>query len=293
MGEYNDHKEHRSTLVERLDSDIGEASAGIGVMLSELIRRTLRGGVAKIEEEMDQYVEEKLEVSISEQMPRFEQTASKMAEGTARTVASSLITETEDRLSGQIDETRKQAETNVSTARQDLTQEIASTRQQVEEQTRSLLAGEIGSLKEKSYKTYENIQSALQQLSSTADSLKTELSAEQQQRTDELTQLAQTVSRQRDEDQQRAGELQHQVTTLLEQLSSAQSLIDQQKHSLVNLGNQHAALLARVSLLEQPKGLKALWAKMRGKNSSPAEDSASVGMLTAEGLEENHADIQD
>ncbi|MBW3600813.1 MAG: hypothetical protein KY475_26545, partial [Planctomycetes bacterium] len=61
----------RDSLVERLDPALGEASSGIGVLLSELVRRTLRGGVAKIEEEMHEFVEEKLELAVEERMPAF------------------------------------------------------------------------------------------------------------------------------------------------------------------------------------------------------------------------------
>ena len=105
-------------LVERVDSSIGEASTMIGAMLTEFMRRTLRNGVIKIDEEMNTFVGEKVDATIVERTPALEQHAAEVAENTARAAATevavqevSILREKTDQtarqLTGRIDETDK------------------------------------------------------------------------------------------------------------------------------------------------------------------------------------------
>ena len=78
-------------LAERLHEAIGEASSGIGVRLSELVRRTLRGSVQKIDEEMQEFVEEKLDSAVTARMPQFEDAAQQVAVQKARDVVTETV----------------------------------------------------------------------------------------------------------------------------------------------------------------------------------------------------------
>src|SRR5580700_11058541 len=80
-------------LTERLDPAIGEATSVVGAMLSELLRRTLRGGVLRIGDEMHGYVSEKLDTAIAERTPGLERLAAEVAEHAARTAATEVATE--------------------------------------------------------------------------------------------------------------------------------------------------------------------------------------------------------
>src|SRR6516164_9466830 len=81
------------SLAERLDPAIGEATSVVGAMLTELLRRTLRGGVMRIGDEMHGYVSQKVDTVIADRTPGLEQLAADVAEHTARTAATEIATE--------------------------------------------------------------------------------------------------------------------------------------------------------------------------------------------------------
>ena len=60
----------------------------VGAMLTEFIRRTLRSGVVRIDEEMHGYVAEKVDATIADRTPAMERVAAEVAESTARFAAS-------------------------------------------------------------------------------------------------------------------------------------------------------------------------------------------------------------
>src|SRR4051812_45118440 len=80
-------------LVERMDPAIGEATTVMGAMMTELLRRTLRGGVLQIGEQLEGYVAEKVDTTIAERTPAIEQAAAEVAEHTARSAATEVAKE--------------------------------------------------------------------------------------------------------------------------------------------------------------------------------------------------------
>src|SRR6516162_9705404 len=80
-------------LLERLDPAIGEATSMVGAMLTELLRRTLRGGVVRIGDEMHGFVSDKVDTVIAQRTPGLEQRAAEVAEHAARTAATEVATE--------------------------------------------------------------------------------------------------------------------------------------------------------------------------------------------------------
>jgi hypothetical protein len=138
-----------STLAERMDPAIGEASSVMGAMLTELLRRTLRGGVMKIGDELHNYVAENVDATIADRTPAIERAAAEVAEHTARTAATEVATEevqalekrTQEMsrdLAAQIEATGKSAELKTAEAARDLTGRIEAVEKQVRADTTQL-----------------------------------------------------------------------------------------------------------------------------------------------------------
>ena len=118
------------SLADRLDPAIGETTSMVGAMLTELLRRTLRGGVVRIGEEMHGYVSEKVDTVIAERKPALEQLAAEVAEHTARTAATEIATEEVHALEQRTQESDRELATQIeATARaaHDKTAETAQT----------------------------------------------------------------------------------------------------------------------------------------------------------------------
>lgn len=159
---------NRGSLVERLDPALGEASSGIGVLLSELVRRTLRGGISKIEEEMQDFVDEKVDLTVADRMPAFEEAATRTAEHKARTVADEAVEgvrsearEAAERLTGEIGQTRDQAFQQLQESSEKLSGEIAQT----EERAKNV-SDQLSDITQKSQKSYQAVRDELDKLNS-------------------------------------------------------------------------------------------------------------------------------
>jgi hypothetical protein len=76
-----------AVLAERMDQSIGEASSVLGAVLTELVRRTLRGGVTQIGTQLESYVAEKVDESVADRLPGIERAAAEAADGVARSTA--------------------------------------------------------------------------------------------------------------------------------------------------------------------------------------------------------------
>src|SRR6516162_1265174 len=113
-------------LAEHMDSAIGEATSVMGAVMTELLRRSLRGGVLQIGEQLHGYVAEKVNETIADRRPALEQAAAKVATHAARTTATEVVvdevhalerrTEEADRqLSGKIEETARNVHDHTAT----------------------------------------------------------------------------------------------------------------------------------------------------------------------------------
>src|SRR5690349_12159416 len=88
-----DSSKSSRTLVERMDPAIGEATSVMGAMLTELLRRTLRGGVRQVGDELQAFVAEKVDETIFDRRPVLEQIAHETADKSAREAATEVATE--------------------------------------------------------------------------------------------------------------------------------------------------------------------------------------------------------
>jgi hypothetical protein len=132
-----------AVLADRMDTAIGEASSVMGSVMTELIRRSLRGGVLHIGEELHGYVCERVDATIVEKTPVLENIASDVADRTARTAATEIAKEetealaretreSDSRLAAQIEQTAASAQQATTEVARDLTVKIEVTKKEVE-----------------------------------------------------------------------------------------------------------------------------------------------------------------
>jgi chromosome segregation ATPase len=260
-------------LVERLDPAIGEATSMVGAMLTELLRRTLRGGVLRIGDEMHGYVSEKLDTVIAERTPALEQLAADVAEHAARTAATEVATEEvhalEKRtqagdleLAGKITETARAAEQRTKESAEALTAHIQASDLE--------LAGKIT----------EAALAAEQWTKESAETLTTQIKESEQRGQAALDEQVKTLidrSRERSERlKARFVEQNNRIAGLSKQLGSvSKDLVRmlQENHAelrevLHRLEQERQTLAARVAELEKPRGLRALWLRLFGRRKA-------------------------
>lgn len=248
---------NRHSLAERLDPALGEASAGIGVILTELMRRTLRGGMGKVEDEIGTLVDETLESHIARRMPSFELAATEKAADRAKIIANELVdgakqaaiqaverlrletsaatSQLENQaqtlahqsadLAERIEAARTYAEQSIESSARSLSETIVQTESRVENKARDLLNNHVVELAKKSQKTYQLVQERLeslthrdQELSSALAEIKAALAAEQAARVQELTEQQQAWR----EQQKKLEQLDQQLGSLRQTLRADQ-----------------------------------------------------------------------
>jgi hypothetical protein len=125
-----------SPLAERMDESIGEATTVLGAVLTELVRRTLKGGVTQIGHQLEGFVGEKVDEIISDRLPGVERAAAEAADGVARSTAldvarrevASLEQQTRETaldLTGRIDRTERGARLLAEALKQELLGSLA------------------------------------------------------------------------------------------------------------------------------------------------------------------------
>src|SRR5947209_10259088 len=133
-------------LLERMDDAVGEATTVMGAVLTELLRRTLRNGVAQIGHELNSYVTDQVDNTLAERTPAIEQAALEAADKTARAAATEVVVdevralesrarETDEQLAGRIEETAQHLTGRIEQTAQQLTGRIEETHKQVHETT--------------------------------------------------------------------------------------------------------------------------------------------------------------
>jgi len=293
------------SLVERLDPAIGEATSVAGAVLTELLRRTLRGGVMRIGDEMHEYVSQKVDIVVAERRPVLEQIASEVAEHTARTAATEVATEEVRALEKRTHDGDRALAAQIETA--------ARTAQETTAQTAEVLAAHIQEAERRSQaaltQTAETVQ---QQAAQTAESLTAQIQEAELRAQAALTQTAETVQQQaaqtaeslttqiqaaerharaaQEEAQKFAeraregsarfkaklAELETTATALgtqqqalrqdlVRHLEESQSRLRDELHELTKANE---ALTARVLELERPRGLRALFAWLFGRRKA-------------------------
>ena len=220
-----------NSLPEQLDDAIGEASTGIGVMLSELVRRSLKGGVANIDQTLQGFAEAQVHSAVERQMPQVAETASSVAESTSARLIQEQVTPTVDQLTGQVREFEGKLETETERLGQQFIETAAEADRRLTETSEHL-----GSLKENARTKWKKLVAELESLTSANSDLRQLVSVLQNQLSESATS--------------------HQQ--MLQQIQSESA-----SHVKL-LQEQNQQLDARLAELEKPKGLKGMWQKIAG-----------------------------
>ena len=220
-----------NSLPEQLDDAIGEASTGIGVMLSELVRRSLKGGVANIDQTLQGFAEAQVHSAVERQMPQVAETASSVAESTSARLIQEQVTPTVDQLTGQVREFEGKLETETERLGQQFIETAAEADRRLTETSEHL-----GSLKENARTKWKKLVAELESLTSANSDLRQLVSVLQNQLSESATS--------------------HQQ--MLQQIQSESA-----SHVKL-LQEQNQQLDTRLAELEKPKGLKGMWQKIAG-----------------------------
>jgi len=282
----NESTKSFDSLVERLDPSIGELSTVTGAMVTELLRRTLRGSVRQIDEELQGQVAQRVDATIAQRLPAIEQSAADAAEKTAREAATEVAVEEmhalEQRareserdivarietsaraaehqtvesartLSGKIELVEKQAELGIAGKAHELANRIEEAERRATAAFQAELTRQVEDLTQRSRKTAAGIKERLQTLDATTAALHKQLLDEAGNR----AALRADLDRRVKETGEHMQKLEQARQTAAEQFRL-----------------RYEVLAARVTELEKPRGLRALWAWLFSRRRKPAANEA-------------------
>ena len=214
-----------AALVERLDPSIGEMSTVMGAMMTELLRRTLRGSVRQIDEELQGKVAEKVDATIAHRLPEIEHNAAEAAERVAREAATEVAVEEVHALEQRAREVQR-----------DLASQIEQTARTVEVKTAETARELNGKIELVERKTDLSITSKAHELTSRIDETA-------KQAVETTRETARGLARQIEEAEKRAcGEVTRQVEDLLQRSRKATGEMKDRLQALEttagNLGKQ-------------------------------------------------------
>jgi len=250
LEEPNADRREPDALGDRLDSAIGETSSGMGAMLSELIRRSLKSGVSDIGKSLGLFAEEQVEQAVARQMPAIAEAADEVAESTAKRIVNSVAKDLNDKSEKQqeeiavrlqtvessaIDRSRMHVDQVISQVRQSIskTQEMASQQQESSEQR-------LEEIQLRGRRTWNKIKEELELLNNSQRNL------------------------------------QEKNTALQTELANVRQQAQSQLEENIQLKSQQATIEERLAKLEAPKGLRGLFAKMGGGSKKKAADSPAA-----------------
>jgi hypothetical protein len=263
-------------------------------MMTELLRRTLRGSVRQIDDELQGQVAQKVDATIANRLPAIEQSAAAVAEKaareaatevavgevhaleqrtreaerdmvsrietTARTAAQQTV-ETARALTGQIELVEKQAELAITSKAHELTNRIDETAKTVTTLTEEKALELAGHIEQAERRANEAAQAEVTRQVETLLQSARKATAAMKDRLQAVETTAGTLNQQLLSE---ASDRKAAHTTLRAELTEAQQ--------------RNEALTARVLELEKPRGLRALWAWLFGrrKPAPAAEEWAAL-----------------
>jgi hypothetical protein len=262
-----------SPLVERLDPSIGELSTVVGAMMSELLRRALRGSVRQIDDELQGHVAQKVDSTIAQRLPAIEQSAAEIAEkaarGTATEVAIEQVHALEERTKDADREIATRVEESVRTVAalaeekaRALAGDIEAAERRAKDAAQAELTRQVEELVQRSRKTTGGIKDRLDALASAVADLSKQLADEAGERKAETLAL-------RADMEKRLGAA---MNRLHEQERAWRSAQERLRRELTQVNERNAEMESRLRELERPRGLRALWTRWFGRR--PAASSA-------------------
>jgi hypothetical protein len=288
-----------SNLVERMDTAIGETSSLVGAVLTEVVRRALRGGVGQIGEQLNEHAADAVTTAVAERIPSLERSVVQLAGVTSRSAALEAVegrvaeaearTDDARRLLGErIAEAERTAEARAEEARRTLTERITEAERAARaktEETSQVLTGRIDATREQVETVGQELHGRLQQAEkkaweqteSTALALRSEIEAAAQRVEQEArTALNARVDELRERSRKGTAVLKARLLALEGKAGALASKLEagEQAHREVwlslrgeieTLRSANEALVTRVRELEKPRGLRWLWHRLFGR----------------------------
>ena len=305
--EFNDSQ----PLVDRMDSAIGEASTSIGMIMSELVRRSLRGGVGEIGSSIHMYARDQVDEAVGEAMPRIESAVEKIAESTSTRITDVAVNRIGEEL--KIVESRTTEQTQVIAARIKADSEAAfETVHRVIGESREnteKTAQELRDLQSRAKDSWKKVQLELTHVNEARARLERQLQDTEERLARSNQQLTETIQRLDEARREHSETRQHMESTAAQLAETRQALIRSQQelgqtrtdlveatqglsetqHTLLALKRttqQNAAsfeslcssMAKRLEELERPKGIRALFSRFKGgkKGADSTDDSESA-----------------
>jgi uncharacterized phage infection (PIP) family protein YhgE len=291
-------------LAESMDQSIGEVTTVMGAMITELMRRSLRGGVVKIGEELQSVVLDKVDTAVAQRVPEVERAASAAAEQTAQLTAAKVaaeevyaldrktgdaarqlasqieevgrkahgaVEEKAQALTGRIDEVDRRAHGAVEEKAQALTGRIDEVDRRAVETTRQTAEQLSGRIVETEKRVTETTQAEIDQRLLKVMEKSREAAAVLKTRIKAVEDLSEGLGQQLRQGLDRLGQ------SLSQGVESCQARL---KDEVSALRKVNEALEARVKALEQPKGFFAFIARLFGRRKGKGKEK-EIGVAGA------------
>lgn len=265
----NDSLDIGRPLADSMDQSIGEATTVMGAMITELMRRSLRGGIVRVGDELSAYVSDQVETTLTERVPELEKAAVAVAEQTAQIAAAKVAAEevyaseartgeVTRRLGTQIEEVDKRATETTRLTAEDLGGRIAEAERRVSETTQAEFTQRLNEVLEKAREGSAILKGRIKALEDLTAGLGEQLREEQAARKGEI--------------QANFAKLHQGLEGLGQKLSHGIELCQARlKDEVRELRKANEELAARVSALEHPPGFfSKLFGKKKGKGEAGA-----------------------
>lgn len=295
--EFNDSQ----PLVERMDSAIGDASTSIGMIMSELVRRSLRGGVGEIGLSIHGYARDQVDDAVGEAMPRIESAVEKIAETTSTRITDVAVNRIGEELKIVESRTSEQAQVIAARIKADSEAAFETVHRVIGESRENTekTAQELRDLQTRAKDSWKKVQLELTNVNDARGRLEQQLRETEERLTQSSQQLTETnrglneARREQTETRQQlegtAIQLEETRKTLMrsqqelgqtrQDLAEATQGLTVTQHSLRELKHitdKNSALLTslcsslekRLEELERPKGIRALFSKFKGGKKS-------------------------
>ena len=251
------------SLAERLDPAIGEATSVMGAVVTELMRRSLRGGVMRIGDELNGYVNEQVDQVIADRTPALEELASTVADKTARVAATEVAVEEVHALEARTTESDRQLSAEIVAGRQAAEQSTAEAARSL---TDHIEATGKNTLQAAHAKLTEETQGLVRKIEEAEQRVQTTVRAEFSSQVQELMQRA----------RERGDRLKSRFSAVENALADVGKNHDALRTRLAELVRANEVLTARVVELEKPRGLRALFAWLFGRRKKGSAPQPSV-----------------
>jgi len=255
-------------LLERMDPAIGETTSVLGAIMTEFLRRTLRGGVLQIGKELHTFVDEKVDAAIVDHTPGLERVAAEVADHAARTAATEVAHEevralesrtrdSHENLAIQIQEATRHAQATSQDTTKNLTGRIEEARKQAQETVLETAKNLVVQIKEAAQRVGDSAHAEVTQKVEELHERSRQSYAQVHERLEAQNQAGQTLLRQLQEDQKNRK-------------AENQAL----KAEIQKLANMLRSANDRLAELEKPRGIFA-WFGRLFKKSKPKSTAIS------------------